>query len=124
RSLREIIEERADVRLIYSVHPNPEVSTVVQQHLGDHPRAHLFMPPLDYPEWANLMARCDFIVTDSGGLQEEAPALGKPVLLLRETTERPEALQAGTVERVGTDPETIKASVRRLLTDESHYQFM
>lgn len=124
RALRAVLETRPDIRLIYSVHSNPEVSEVVTEHLSDHPRAHLFSPPFDYPEWANLMARCHFIVTDSGGLQEEAPALGKPVLLLRDTSERPEALAAGTVEQVGTDPRAIGRGIIGLLNDPQRYEAM
>lgn len=124
RALRRVLDAREDVCIVYSVHRNPEVADVVTQHLADHPRAHLFSPPLDYPEWANLMARCAFVVTDSGGLQEEAPALGKPVLLLRNTTERPEAVAAGTVQQVGTDPDAVTASILRLLDDPAAYRAM
>ncbi|HEX6987935.1 MAG TPA: UDP-N-acetylglucosamine 2-epimerase (non-hydrolyzing) [Bacillota bacterium] len=124
RALRRVLDARDDVSLVYSVHQNPEVAGVVTRHLAGHPRAHLFSPPLDYPEWANLMARCAFVVTDSGGLQEEAPALGKPVLLLRNTTERPEAVAAGTVQQVGTDPDAVTAAVLRLLDDAGAYRAM
>lgn len=124
RALRRVLDARDDVCLVYSVHRNPEVADVVAEHLAGHPRAHLFSPPLDYPEWANLMARCAFVVTDSGGLQEEAPALGKPVLLLRNTTERPEAVAAGTVQQVGTDPEAVTAAILRLLDDPDAYTAM
>lgn len=102
RALAEIVRRSPDVELVYSVHPNPRVADVVRRHLGGRERVHL-LDPLPYPEWANLMARAYLIITDSGGLQEEAPSLGKPVVLLRDTTERPEAVAAGTVRQVGTD---------------------
>ncbi|MFO7245953.1 MAG: UDP-N-acetylglucosamine 2-epimerase (non-hydrolyzing) [Thermaerobacter sp.] len=124
RALRRVLDARDDVCLVYSVHRNPEVAGVVTRYLDGHPRAHLFSPPLDYDEWANLMARCAFVVTDSGGLQEEAPALGKPVLLLRNATERPEAVAAGTVQQVGTDPDAVTAAILRLLDDPEAYRAM
>jgi UDP-N-acetylglucosamine 2-epimerase (non-hydrolysing) len=105
------------------VHPNPVVADVVHDVLGDTPGAHLF-EPFEYPEWANLMNRASFIITDSGGLQEEAPSLGKPVLLLRDTTERPEALEAGTVRMVGTGQQAVFDWVQKLLRDPNEYVTM
>lgn len=123
RALRTVVLERRDIQLFFSVHRNPEVVDVVEQYLAGLPRVYL-SDPLEYVEWANLMARCRFIVTDSGGLQEEAPALGKPVLLLRNTTERPEAIAAGTVWQVGTDPEAIIAAINTLMDDAEKYEAM
>lgn len=120
RALAEIVRRCPDVEMVYSVHPNPRVADVVRRHLGGRERVHL-LDPLPYPEWANLMARAHLIITDSGGLQEEAPSLGKPVVLLRDTTERPEAVAAGTVRQVGTDFDRIVESVTSLLGDEAEY---
>lgn len=120
RALAEIVRRFSDVEMVYSVHPNPRVADVVRRHLGGRERVHL-LDPLPYPEWANLMARAHLIITDSGGLQEEAPSLGKPVVLLRDTTERPEAVAAGTVRQVGTDFDRIVESVTSLLRDEAEY---
>lgn len=123
RALAEIVRRCPDAALVYSVHPNPRVADVVRRHLGGRERVHL-LDPLPYPDWANLMARAHLIVTDSGGLQEEAPSLGKPVVLLRDTTERPEAVAAGTVRQVGTDFDRIVESVTSLLGDEAEYARM
>jgi UDP-N-acetylglucosamine 2-epimerase (non-hydrolysing) len=123
RALREIVLAYPDVVVVFPVHRNPVVRNVVLAELGDLPRVHL-TEPLDYLPFANLMARCHLVLTDSGGLQEEAPALGKPVLVLRDTTERPEALEAGTVELVGTCRERVLAATRRLLDDPAAYRRM
>lgn len=123
RALREVVAAEPGVELVYSVHPNPQVSRVVEAVLGGQERVHL-VSPLPYPAWASLMARSHLIITDSGGLQEEAPSLGKPVILLRETTERPEALQAGTVLQVGTDRGKIVQSVTKLLRNPEAYRNM
>ncbi|MCR4397662.1 MAG: UDP-N-acetylglucosamine 2-epimerase (non-hydrolyzing) [Firmicutes bacterium] len=123
RALRTIAESRRDIELVVSVHPNPNVKRVVEKVLGGVPRVHLFAP-FEYVDWAHLMKRSHLIVTDSGGLQEEAPSLGKPVLLAREKTERPEALRAGTVRLVGSDPAAIVDSVNELLDDPSSYERM
>lgn len=120
RALAEIVRRHPEVELIYSVHRNPQVADVVERFLGGMERVHL-LEPLPYPEWANLMDRAYLVVTDSGGLQEEAPSLGKPVVLLRDTTERPEALTAGTVRQVGTDMDRIVSTVTSLLTDRREY---
>ena len=117
------LADRGDVEIIYPVHLNPNVQAPAQKVLGGHPAIHL-IPPLDYLPFVNLMRRADLIITDSGGIQEEAPSLGKPVLVTRDTTERPEAVEAGTVELVGTDTELLVARASRLLDDRSAYEAM
>lgn len=114
------IAGRGDVQIVYPVHPNPQVAGPVHAALGDVPDVHL-LAPLDYLPMVALLDRSHLVVTDSGGLQEEAPSLGKPVLVVRDTTERPEAVEAGTVELVGTNPERIVAAVTRLLDDAGRY---
>lgn len=123
RALAEVVRRLPEVELIYSVHPNPIVSETVRVRLRGMERVHL-LEPLSYPDWVNLMARAHLVVTDSGGLQEEAPSLGKPVVLLRDKTERPEALEAGTVCKIGTDYDRIVNTVLRLLTDREAYNVM
>ena len=105
------------------MHKNPKVRQVVQEELGDVDRVTL-IDPLDYEPFANLMAKSYLILTDSGGIQEEAPALGKPVLVLRDTTERPEAVDAGTVRLVGTDKDAVYKAAYELLHDEAAYKTM
>jgi UDP-N-acetylglucosamine 2-epimerase (non-hydrolysing) len=105
------------------VHPNPNVREVAQRALGDHPHVRL-VEPLDYPDMVAAMAACDLILTDSGGVQEEAPSLGKPVLVLRNTTERPEGIEAGAARLVGTDEARIVAEAERLLDDRTAYAAM
>ena len=117
------LASRADVEVVYPVHPNPNVCRPVRALLGDRPRIHLTRP-LDYLPFVHLMTRAHLIVTDSGGIQEEAPALGKPVLVTRDVTERPEAVDAGTALLVGTDPERILAHAERLLDDRASYDAM
>lgn len=114
---------RGDVELVYPVHLNPHVQHVVEKTLAGHPAIHL-IPPLDYLPFVELMRRADLIITDSGGVQEEAPSLGKPVLVTREITERPEAVEAGTVELVGTDADRLVARASRLLDDPAAYEAM
>jgi UDP-N-acetylglucosamine 2-epimerase len=114
---------RGDVEIIYPVHLNPNVRQVADKVLGSHAAIHL-IPPLDYLPFIHLMRRSELIITDSGGVQEEAPSLGKPVLVTRDTTERPEAVQAGTVELVGTDTELLVARANRLLDDRAAYEAM
>ncbi|MEQ8205111.1 MAG: UDP-N-acetylglucosamine 2-epimerase (non-hydrolyzing) [Woeseia sp.] len=127
--LREICEalrdlgERTDCEIVYPVHLNPQVQQPVNEILGPSENVHL-IEPLDYQHFVYLMNRAHIIVTDSGGIQEEAPALGKPVLVMRETTERPEALDAGTVKLVGTNRELIKKEAIRLLEDVDAYEAM
>ncbi len=117
------IADRPDVELVYPVHRNPNVLGPAHELLGGHCRIHL-IEPLPYLRFVDLMRRAALIITDSGGIQEEAPSLGKPVLVLREKTERPEAVEAGTVLLVGTDEERIVAETGRLLDDPSEYQRM
>jgi UDP-N-acetylglucosamine 2-epimerase (non-hydrolysing) len=112
-----------DVHLVYPVHLNPNVREPVLSRLGDLPNVHL-LDPLQYEPFSLLLKYCYFVLTDSGGIQEEAPSLGKPVLVMRQTTERPEAVEAGTVELVGTDVEHIVRACARLIDDPAHYKKM
>ena len=114
------IAEREDVQIIYPVHLNPAVQEPVRRILGALPNVHL-LAPLDYVPFVYLMMNSRLILTDSGGIQEEAPSLGKPVLVMREVTERPEALAAGTVALVGTDQQRIHDAVIELLESPAHY---
>ncbi len=114
RALRRIAEDHPDVRVFYPVHLNPNVQQPAHAILGGTANIHL-LPPLSYTDLAGLMSRSHIVVTDSGGLQEEAPSLGKPVLVLRAVTERPEAVRAGTVDLVGTDEEKVYRSIAELL---------
>ena len=123
KALKRLIEEFPDIEIVFPVHRNPKVREVVNEELGGVGRVHL-IEPLDYEPFANLMHRSTLILTDSGGVQEEAPALGKPVLVLRDTTERPEAVKAGTVRLVGTNQERVYSEARRLLSDASEYARM
>lgn len=123
QALRRLIEEIDDIEIVFPVHRNPKVREVVQGELGGVERVHL-IDPLDYEPFANVMHRSTIILTDSGGVQEEAPALGKPVLVLRDTTERPEAVAAGTVKLIGTDQERVYSEAKRLLTDPAEYSRM
>lgn len=123
QGVREIIEAHPTVEVIYPVHLNPQIKTLADSILGGLERVHL-IEPLDYQPFANLLNRAHLIITDSGGIQEEAPALGKPILVVREETERPEAVKAGTVKVVGTQTEALVAETHRLLTDQSAYAAM
>ena len=123
KALRRLIEEFENVEIVFPVHKNPKVREVVYQELGELPGVHL-IDPLDYEPCANLMHKSYLILTDSGGVQEEAPALGKPVLVLRDTTERPEAVAAGTVKLIGTDEDVVYREARQLLTDQAEYNLM
>lgn len=123
QALRSLVQQAPDVEIVYPVHPNPNVAGPVFSLLGRTERIHL-LPALDYFAFAHLLKRCYLVLTDSGGLQEEAPALGKPVLVLREKTERPEAIRAGTARLVGTDPRRILRMALRLLTSPLAYQRM
>jgi UDP-N-acetylglucosamine 2-epimerase (non-hydrolysing) len=114
---------RPDVQIVYPVHPNPHVRQVVEARLGSLPNVHL-IAPLDYVPFVDLMRRACLLITDSGGVQEEAPSLGKPVLVLREKTERPEAVQVGTVKLVGTDADLIEREAAHLLDDAAEYRRM
>jgi UDP-N-acetylglucosamine 2-epimerase len=122
RGLRRLAD-RGDVEVVYPVHPNPAVQQIAHEWLRRHPRIHL-IAPLDYLPFVNLMRRAFLIVTDSGGVQEEAPSLGKPVLVTRDTTERPEAVEAGTVDLVGTDTERLVARASALLDEPAAYAAM
>lgn len=123
RALEEIAKRHPDTAIVYPVHLNPNVQEPVRRILGNTSNIHL-IEPLDYLPFVFLMSRSHLILTDSGGVQEEAPSLGKPVLVMRDTTERPEAVEAGTVRLVGTDGEKILANVEKLLTDDGAYQDM
>lgn len=123
RALRRAVDDLPRLHLLYPVHPQPRVRETVAPLLGQHPRISL-VEPLDYRENAVAMRASRFIVTDSGGIQEEAPSLGKPVLVLRKVTERPEAVEAGTSWLVGTDEESVYDAVRTLVTDHVRYQQM
>ena len=122
-ALRRLVEDFPEVELVYPVHLSPAVQEVAQRHLSNHERIHL-IPPLTPDEMHNLMARSAFVMTDSGGLQEEAPALGRPVLVLRRETERPEAVKAGTVRLAGTEAQAVYDQAARLLTDPAAYAQM
>ena len=123
RALREIATEFSNAHVVYPVHLNPNVRDPVFRVLGDLPNVHL-IEPMDYLPFVHLMTQARLILTDSGGIQEEAPSLGKPVLVMRDTTERPEAVSAGTVRLVGTDVEKILAAVRQLMTQQDEYDRM
>lgn len=122
-ALIELVEEFPDVEVVFPVHRNPIVHDLAMQMLGGRERFHL-LDPLDYEPFAHLMSRSYLVLTDSGGLQEEAPSLGKPVLVLRDTTERPEAITAGTVKLVGTARQKVYEEARKLLIDPEEYQRM
>lgn len=123
QALRKVLENHPDVEAIFPVHKNPKVREIVDEELGKLTQVHL-IEPLDYEPFANLMAKVDIVLTDSGGIQEEAPALGKPVLVLRDTTERPEAVDAGTVKLVGTAYDDVLRETSLLLDDSKYYQSM
>ena len=121
--IREVVESREDVEVIYPVHLSPAVQEAAKEILGNVERIHL-ISPLDVVDFHNLAARSYFIMTDSGGVQEEAPSLGKPVLVLRDTTERPEGVEAGTLKLVGTESEKVKKEMEELLDNDAEYQRM
>jgi UDP-N-acetylglucosamine 2-epimerase len=122
-ALRDLADRNSEVQLVYPVHLNPNVQEPVMRYLSGHPRI-LLIEPLRYEQFVHLMSRCDLILTDSGGIQEEATALGKPTLVMRSTTERPEAMSAGNTMLVGTDRERIVSEAERLLRDEDAYRSM
>lgn len=117
------IADRPDTAILFPCHPNPEVVAVMDRILGNRPNIAR-IDPLDYPHFIRALGLCDMVLTDSGGVQEEAPALGKPVLVMREATERPEGIAAGTAKLVGTDPDRIVATVATLLDDQPAYSAM
>jgi UDP-N-acetylglucosamine 2-epimerase (non-hydrolysing) len=123
KAMREVIDSHDNVEIIYPVHLNPVVQKAARDILGSDKRIHL-IDPLDVVDFHNLAARSYLIMTDSGGVQEEAPSLGKPVLVLRDTTERPEGVDAGTLKLVGTDPVAVRDSMMKLLDDSETYAKM
>ena len=122
-AVRRIVERNPRVRVLYPVHPNPQVEQAAAEVLQGHDRVHL-VAPLDYPTFVSAMQRCSIVLTDSGGVQEEAPALGKPVLVLRDETERPEAVEAGVVRLVGPHADALEQWTQRLLDDDRTYATM
>lgn len=123
KAMLEVLDTHENVEIVYPVHLNPTVQQAANEILGNHERVHL-IEPLDVLDFHNLAAKSYFIMSDSGGVQEEAPSLGKPVLVLRDTTERPEGIAAGTLRLVGTDPEIVTKEMKRLLDDKEEYQRM
>ena len=123
RAIRTIVETHPETQVVYPVHLSPVVRECAAKYLSGHPRIHL-IDPIDVQQMHNLMARCDLVMTDSGGLQEEAPAMGKPVLVMRRETERPEAIAAGTVKLAGVDYDTIVSMANTLLEDPEAYAAM
>lgn len=122
-AIRRIVDEFEDVEVVYPMHKNPKVREIAAEHLSNHDRIQL-IEPLDVIDFHNFASRSHFILTDSGGVQEEAPSLGKPVLVLRDTTERPEGVKAGTLKLAGVEEEDIYQLTKSLLTDEALYQSM
>ena len=123
RAIRRVMDEHPDVKAIYPIHMNPIVRQAADEELGDCDRIHI-IEPLEVLDCHNIMARSYMILTDSGGIQEEAPSLGKPVLVMRDTTERPEGIKAGTLKLVGTDENVIYESFKLLLEDKNAYDAM
>jgi len=123
RAIRRIIDETPDVKVIYPIHMNPVVRQAADEELGDCDRIHI-IEPLEVLDFHNLLARSYMILTDSGGIQEEAPSLGKPVLVMRDTTERPEGIKAGTLKLVGTEEEVIYENFKLLLESKDAYDAM
>ena len=123
RAIRRIMDEHPDVKAIYPIHMNPVVRKAADEELGGCDRIHI-IEPLEVLDFHNFLARSYLILTDSGGIQEEAPSLGKPVLVMRDTTERPEGIKAGTLKLVGTDEEVIYCETKKLLTDKDAYNAM
>jgi len=123
RALRDVVRDYPDVEVVFPVHKNPAVRSVVKAELGGLKRVHL-IEPMDYEPFVNVIGCSYLVLSDSGGIQEEAPSLGKPVLVLRDTTERPEAVAAGTVRLIGTTRDAVAMETRRLLDDEGFYKTM
>lgn len=123
RAIKRIVDEYDDLKVIYPIHMNPVVRQAAADIFGDDDRFHI-IEPLDVLDFHNFLSRSYLILTDSGGIQEEAPSLGKPVLVMRDTTERPEGIKAGTLKLVGTNEETIYNEFKRLLTDQEAYNAM
>ncbi len=122
-AIKRIVDETPDIKVIYPIHMNPVVRQAAAEILGNHDRIRI-IDPLDVLDFHNFLARSYLILTDSGGIQEEAPSLGKPVLVMRDTTERPEGIKAGTLKLVGTSEETIYNEFKKLLTDKTEYDKM
>lgn len=123
KAIRRVMDEHPDVKAIYPIHMNPVVREIANEYLGDDDRIRI-IEPLDVLDFHNFLSRSYLILTDSGGIQEEAPSLGKPVLVMRDTTERPEGIAAGTLKLVGTEEETIYKEFSRLLSDKDEYEAM
>lgn len=123
KAIKRLVDEFSDVQVVYPVHLNPAVREVADEILGDDSRIHL-INPLEVIDFHNFLSRAHIIMTDSGGIQEEAPSLGVPVLVLRDTTERPEGIEAGTLKLAGTDEETIYNLAKELLSDQTEYERM
>ena len=123
KAIRRVMDEHSDVKAIYPIHMNPIVRQIADEFLGGDDRIHI-IEPLDVLDFHNFLSRSYLILTDSGGIQEEAPSLGKPVLVMRDTTERPEGIAAGTLKLVGTEEETIYKEFSRLLSDREEYEIM
>lgn len=123
KAIRRVMDEHPDVKAIYPIHMNPVVREIADEFLGGDDRIHI-IEPLDVLDFHNFLSRSHLILTDSGGIQEEAPSLGKPVLVMRDTTERPEGIAAGTLKLVGTEEETIYKEFSRLLSDKEEYDTM
>ena len=123
RAIRRVCDEHPDIKAIYPIHMNPVVREIADSILGDDERIRI-IEPLDVLDFHNFLSRSYLILTDSGGIQEEAPSLGKPVLVMRDTTERPEGIKAGTLKLVGTDEEVIYQNFKQLLEDEEAYRAM
>lgn len=123
KAIRRVMDEHPDVKAIYPIHMNPAVREIANEYLGDDDRIHI-IEPLDVLDFHNFLSHSYLILTDSGGIQEEAPSLGKPVLVMRDTTERPEGIAAGTLKLVGTEEETIYKEFSRLLSDKDEYEAM
>lgn len=123
RAIKRIVDEHDDLKVIYPIHMNPVVRETAYSILGDDDRFHI-IEPLDVVDFHNFLSRSYLILTDSGGIQEEAPSLGKPVLVMRDTTERPEGIEAGTLKLVGTSEKTIYSEFKNLLTNEAAYEAM
>ena len=123
RAIRRVMQEWPDTKAVYPIHMNPKVRAAAHEELDGFDRIHL-IEPLEVFDFHNFMNSSYLILTDSGGIQEEAPALGKPVLVMRDTTERPEGVEAGTLRLVGTDEESIYSEFSRLLGDNDEYSSM
>jgi UDP-N-acetylglucosamine 2-epimerase (non-hydrolysing) len=123
RAIKRILDETEDIKAIYPIHLNPVVREAANEIFGDSDRIRI-VEPLDVLDFHNFLAKSYLILTDSGGIQEEAPSLGKPVLVMRDTTERPEGIAAGTLKLVGTDEEFIYMTFKQLLEDENEYKTM